>query len=57
MIVKKENGMVDETKLNKKERLIFITFLEMEKQRHKEDINNINKTIKYLLTSKNATKR
>jgi len=45
MIIKNNKGLVDETKLEKVEREIFIQFLLFERARHQEDIDNIDKTI------------
>lgn len=57
MIIEKEKGLVDESKLSREEIPIFVKFLEMEKQRHIEDIENIEKTIENLTKHNNDFKR
>ena len=48
MIELKNNGLVDENKLNYIETQIFIEFLKIERDRHSKDIDNINNTLNKL---------
>ncbi|KKL99266.1 hypothetical protein LCGC14_1816100 [marine sediment metagenome] len=46
MAIKKDRkGLVNISTLNKVEEKIFIKFLEMEKERHEDDIRHIEETI------------
>jgi len=44
--------MVDRTKLDEKEISVFIAFLESERKRHQQDIDQINKDIKDMKSRK-----
>jgi len=47
-----QQGMVDRTKLDEKEISVFIAFLESERKRHQQDIDQINKDIKDMKSRK-----
>lgn len=48
MIKLTEKLLIDEKVLNKEEAIIFIKFLDVERQRHVKDIDKIALTIDYL---------
>ena len=47
MIIEGKDKMIEHDQLTK-EAVVFIKFLELEQERHQEDITKINRTIGYL---------
>ena len=51
-----KNNLIEELLLDKREKRIFVIFLEHEKLRHLKDIEEINKTIRKLRVYKDIKK-
>jgi hypothetical protein len=48
VIIKDKKGLINIRRLTSEEKSVFVIFLEMEKQRHLEDIENIENTIAFI---------